>query len=673
MGQDPQVSADKLSTTIEEPLSDNGLVKLFLAVERIPGLDKKGDLLKQLDADLTAPDQPEGKLAPVGGDKLVAGGNTERWLPVRLEYGGYEFQSSPAKSGGYLEYSTNYAFCQLVSPAACKAILSFGNDDSYKIYLNGKLLARKVYQRGALEDSDQIPIELRAGRNDLLIRIDNYGSSAALIFKVLGEDRKPLPGLRVQIETLPNVPEIRPDRIPAIPAEDETFFGARIPRTMSLLESSGPKRRTPVKILLYGQSITAQDQWARIIRTELSKRYPYAKIEMENLSIGGHIAPQLAFSAINDLYPSYPDLIIFQVYFGERDGSLERIFSNIRRRTTAEIITWTEHLDNFDRDALMEDSAAYRRMMAAKYGIEIVEVRELWKKFLQTHALSRRDVLADGIHPNYLGGSLLGHLVLRHFRFNENAPSFWTSTVRTYEAAKPLVDKDSEISLVGNWRLLEDGIEAGKTTDSLKMAFTGNRVDLVVPAVTSKEKWGSAKILIDGKSPSQFPECYASTRARCDFAPDSRPGFRYVKLGPDPVAENWILKISNLSDDLKTFDYEFVGSKTGSDGNGSAKVSGNIISKSGKVSACGGFNFHEIAGFAKATLGSMPKEFTIGWKVYLTGSDTYAPRCDLPAGEIETHTVAQGLSNASHVLEIISNGDGPLPLKEIVVHSPPLK
>ena len=132
-------------------------------------------------------------------------------------------------------------------------------------------------------------------------------------------------------------------------------------------------------------------------------------------------------------------------------------------------------------------------------------------------------------------------------------------------------------------------------------------------------------------------------------------------------------KISNLSDDLKTFDYEFVGSKTGSDGSGSAKVSSNIVSKSGKVSACGGFNFSEIAGFAKATMGSMPKEFTIGWKVYLMGSDTYAPHCDLPAGEIESLTVVQGLSNAPHVLEIISNGDGPLPIKEIVVHSPTLK
>jgi hypothetical protein len=662
-------------TTIEEPLSSSGLITLFLAVERIPGLDKNADLLKQLDTDLTAPDQPEGRLAPTGGDKLVVGGNADRWLPVHLDYGLYEFQSSPAKTGGCLEYSANYVFCRLISPSAGKALLSLGSDDAFKVYLNGQLLSRKVYQRGAVDDSDQIPLELKAGPNDLLIRIDNYGSSGGLICKVLGVDRQPLPGVKVQVETRANVPEMRPDRIPAIPSEDETFFGVRIPRTMSLLESSGPQRRTPLKILIYGQSITAQTQWERIIRTELAKRYPHAKIEIENRSIGGHIAPALAFSAINDVYPFYPDLVIFQVYSGERDGSLERIFSNVRRRTTAEIITWTEHLDNFDppRDALMEDNAAYRRMMAAKYGIEIVEVRELWQQFMQVHGLTRRDLLSDGIHPNYLGGSVLGHLVLRHFRFNPNAPSFWASSVRTYEAVKPLVDKDGEMSLSGGWRRLEGGIESRQATNSLKMTFTGNRVDIVVPEVRYKEKLGSAKVLIDGKAPSRFAECYASTRARCDFAPDSRPGCRYVKLGADPVAEDWSLKISKLSDDLKTFDYEFVGSKTGSDGSGNANVSSDITSKSGRVAACGGFNFYEIAGFAKATGGGMPKEFTIGWKVYLMGSDTYSPRCDLPDGEIESHTVVQGLSNTAHVLEIIANGDRPLPIKEIVVHSPPLR
>ena len=664
---------EKFTTTIEEPLSDNGIVKLFLAVERMPGLDKNADLLKQLDADFPAPGQPERLLAPIGGDKFVIGGNADCWMPVRLDYGLYEFQGSPAKTGGYLEYSVNYAFCRLVSPSACKALLSFGSDDSFKIYLNGQLLSRKVCQRGAVEDSDQLPLELKAGPNDLLIRIDNYGGGAGLICKVLGVDRQPLPGVKVQIETRANVPEIRPDRIPAIPAEDATFFGARIPRTMSLLESSGPLRRTPVKILIYGQSITAQTQWERILRTELAKRYPYAKLEIENLSIGGHIAPRLAFSSINDLYPFYPDMVVFQVYSGERDGSLERIFNNIRRRTTAEIITWTEHLDLDPAiDAEREDGAAYRRMLAAKYDIELVEVRELWKRFLQMHTLCRRDLLTDGIHPNYLGGSLLGHLVLRHFRFNPNAPSNWVSTVKTYEAVKPLVDNDGEISLSGDWRMLEGGIESGKAGDSLRMTFAGNRVDIVVPEIKYKDKPGSARILIDGKAPSQFPDCYAATRARCDFALNSRPGFRYVKLGADPVAEEWILKISKLSDDLKTFDYEFVGSKTGADGRGSSDVSRDVSSKSGRVAACGGFNFHEIAGFAKATYGSMPKEFTIGWKVYLMGSDAYAPHCDMPAGEIESYTVAQGLSNAPHVLEIIPNGDGPIPIKEIVVYSPPV-
>ena len=78
-------------TTLEEALSNDGFIRLFVGVERIPGLDKNADLLKQLDTDFTAPDQPEARLAPVGGDKLVVEGHVERWLPVRLDYGLYEF------------------------------------------------------------------------------------------------------------------------------------------------------------------------------------------------------------------------------------------------------------------------------------------------------------------------------------------------------------------------------------------------------------------------------------------------------------------------------------------------------------------------------------------------------------------------------------------------------
>jgi hypothetical protein len=36
-------------------------------------------------------------------------------------------------------------------------------------------------------------------------------------------------------------------------------------------------------------------------------------------------------------------------------------------------------------------------------------------------------------------------------------------------------------------------------------------------------------------------------------------------------------------------------------------------------------------------------------------------------------TLAKGLSNGSHTLEIIPNGDGAVPIESIVVHEPPLR
>ena len=268
-------------------------------------------------------------------------------------------------------------------------------------------------------------------------------------------------------------------------------------------------------------------------------------------------------------------------------------------------------------------------------------------------------MLSDDIHLNAQGESLLGRLILRHFRYIPNIPSLWGSTVRTYEAAKPLVDPDGELSLSGAWRNLWGAAEARSAADTLRLEFVGNRVDLVAPQRKHSGKLGTARVLIDGKAPSQHPECHAATRGRCDLS-DMRPGVQCVTLGSEPVVEDWTMKILDISPDYKSFGYEFVGSKTGPDGAGKATVNDPVRSASGKVAVSGGFYFGMICPFVvNHDHKSVPREFAVTWKVYLMGADTYAPRCDLPDGEVESHTVAQGLSNSRHVLELIPNGDGP--------------
>lgn len=121
---------------------------------------------------------------------------------------------------------------------------------------------------------------------------------------------------------------------PILPAENEAFFGSRIQRTMTLLHTSNKKHHNLVKILFYGQSIIASP-WSGAVMEQLRSRFPEADLTMENRAIGGYTAPTLQRPAVHDLYPFYPDLVVFHVYGGAYTGELEGIISNIRRYTTS--------------------------------------------------------------------------------------------------------------------------------------------------------------------------------------------------------------------------------------------------------------------------------------------------------------------------------------------------
>ncbi len=113
-------------------------------------------------------------------------------------------------------------------------------------------------------------------------------------------------------------------------AEDPAshLFGSRLQRTLTLLASSSEAQPNKVRILFYGQSIVAGLDATAMV-DQLRVFYPYAQIEFENRAIGGFQAPNLVRTAVHDLYPYYPDLLIFHVYGGEETGELERIIFDI--------------------------------------------------------------------------------------------------------------------------------------------------------------------------------------------------------------------------------------------------------------------------------------------------------------------------------------------------------
>ena len=477
---------------------------------------------------------------------------------------------------------------------------------------------------------------------------------------------------------------------PPAPAENESLFGSRIQRTMSLLATSNPSRRTPVKILFYGQSITA-GPWAKMLEGELRERFPYADMTVENRAIGGFEAFSLVRTSEADLYPAYADLVIFHVYGGEYTGELERIISNIRRYTTSEIMLATHHAPLMDAayhtNAQFDYSADATRLLAQKYNCELVEVREEWRQYVKENHLDPKSLLADDVHPNAEGNQLMAVLIGRHFKFNTTTPGGWFDMVRTYEA-KRLVDEGAadEVVFTGapwvlpqpknNSERSHNCVFGSDPNSAMKLRFTGNRVDVTAGMIEGK--LGTARLLIDGKSPSQNPMLYVFSHT--SSAPQTWfPGLRRVGRQKPLVLEDWKLKVTEMAEDGKKFSFDVEGSVTGPDGSGSSDEL--FVSKSGRVVIEP--RDHVILDALKIFKVACPPNFEVRWRVLAMFADTFAPE-SMPDTKdrakmteyqtrVQRVTVAQGLTNAEHTLEIVPNGDGPVPVEEITVYRPPLR
>lgn len=418
-------------------------------------------------------------------------------------------------------------------------------------------------------------------------------------------------------------------------------MGRHVARTMTALATSTPEKRNRVRMLFYGQSITAQ-AWSHQVATRLKDKYFSADVSYENRAIGGFGADRLVKTARQDLYPFYPDLVIFHVY-GGGNGEWEQIIRDIRTRTTAEIVVATHHLSHQGNAGVARSHDAESTMIreiAAKYDCELVDVREEWRRHLADNGLEIKAMLGDDIHLNDRGCELMAELVWKHLQHN---PSF----------ANPHADWIRRLPVVP----AADG--------SITVGFTGNRVDIV--ADTPVAGMGTARLLIDGQPPSANAKAYAFTR------PTAAPGVWWPAIytlgseAPVPQAEEWKLTITDMPAE-GPFRFSVSGSKTGPDGSGTSDE--RFVSDSRRIVIEAGN--YGIASAEAYTKRKCPAGFEISWKLEPMCIDTYVPpeKWD-PALENGTR-VTQLIENGPHTLTIIPNGDGPVPIKAVIVYEPPL-
>ncbi|MCA9071626.1 MAG: DUF1553 domain-containing protein, partial [Planctomycetaceae bacterium] len=78
--------------------------------------------------------------------------------------------------------SANYLFRTIEVPQAGPLNVSLGRDDAIKVFLNGKQVLAKEVMGGAAADQDQITLQLKAGKNELLLKIVNASGPSGFYF-----------------------------------------------------------------------------------------------------------------------------------------------------------------------------------------------------------------------------------------------------------------------------------------------------------------------------------------------------------------------------------------------------------------------------------------------------------------------------------------------------------
>lgn len=426
-----------------------------------------------------------------------------------------------------------------------------------------------------------------------------------------------------------------------------TCPGANIQRTMRLLEESTVLNRNTVRVLFYGQSITCQAWW-KMIAEDLRTRYPNADLRIENRAIGGFGASQLVKIAEYDLYPAYPDLLIFHDYGCTSDGAYEAMIRRTRERTTSEILLLTHHDIGNERN--YEESKLIREL-AVKYHCGLVDMERHWQALLKRENLEPKALLSSGPHLNDKGNVYYAEFVKSFLR-------------RATEAGEGAGEGAvQEIVLRGNKEIKP------QPDGTLEIPFTSNRVDAIPIAYSYVLNADPvADVWIDGRKPSAFPEAYACTRPSA--APFVWwPAFKILSRKADPVAEEWTLRVLENTPDGERFRFRVEGSVTGDDGEGTNVET--FVSKSSRVVIAGGREW-TVSGALAYKKKEMPANYQVGWRVVPHFRDALAFPDSLFDGTDNAVTLIEGISNGPHVLRLVPRPGTALKLQSLRIYRPPL-
>jgi CubicO group peptidase (beta-lactamase class C family) len=171
-------------------LKPDEFMRNWLVLKSIPvSAEKSGEPAEEVQKKAFAEDSLKGqgseaKVRPRDGLKQTIGERELKWESVQSKSDVIDLKAGSSPS----DYAIAYAWAEIELPEKTKGLLGLGSDDAVKVWLNGKLVHENWIARPCVPDEDIVPVDFIAGKNQLLLKVQNIRGDWSFACRLLSQE-----------------------------------------------------------------------------------------------------------------------------------------------------------------------------------------------------------------------------------------------------------------------------------------------------------------------------------------------------------------------------------------------------------------------------------------------------------------------------------------------------